>query len=93
MVIHRDPDIQKNAAETIWRLLEEPANLPLFAKKEYMESILELTDSEYPAVQIVGLSVLEKITTLQEGAMIFFGIHGVQNIGQVNSLLCIFIAV
>jgi hypothetical protein len=78
-----DPDIQKNSAEAIWRILEEPLNLDLMSTKTSIEPIVKLIDSEYPALQVVAISILEKIASRDSGVQILEEIGAIQPLGEV----------
>lgn len=64
--------------------MEEPLNIPLITNQECVEALLKLVESEYPAVQIVALSVLEKIATTPEGVGILDELDGFSPLAQVR---------
>ncbi len=84
LLSHPDPDIQKNSAETIWRLMEEPLNVDLITTKGSVEPIVNLVDSEYPALQIVALSILEKVSSRDPGVQVMEGIEAMNPLGEVS---------
>jgi len=64
---HDDPDVQRNCADTLWRLAEEPLNVELMTNKDAVLSLLLLVESEYPSLQNVVLNILEKISMSEAG--------------------------
>jgi len=62
LITRADPDIQKNSLETIWRLLENRGCLSLFTVKKHLDAIIKHVDSEYPAIQVIGLAIAERIS-------------------------------
>ena len=83
LLSNEDPDIQKNCAETIWRMLEEPLNVDLITSKGSIEPFLKLINAEYPALQIVALSILEKVSTRDAGVQVLDSIEAYKRLGEV----------
>jgi hypothetical protein len=57
-----DPDIQRNAIETIWRLLQDVDNIPTFTEAENLQPIISLLDSEYPAIQVIAMAIVCRVS-------------------------------
>lgn len=67
LLTHQDPDIQRNALETIWQIAADPLHLFLITGKSYVEAIIKLVDSEYPPLQALALMTLEKFAQRPDG--------------------------
>ena len=63
LMSHTEPRIQKNVLKVIWHLLEEPINYPPFCQPESLKLIMGHIDSEDPNIQILALSIIEKMSS------------------------------
>ena len=81
---HPDPDIIRNALEALYRILEEPLNAEMLRGEEVLKPIIKLIDSDYPTVQVIALSILQKVSQLPAGTDVLEKMGLIDNLGEVG---------
>ncbi|CAG7837737.1 unnamed protein product [Allacma fusca] len=84
---HPDADVIRNAIEAIWRILEEPLNIQFMLSEEVLKPIVDLIDSEFPTVQVIAMSVLQKVAQLPSGTNLLDKMGLIENIsGKLDKM-------
>jgi len=81
---HADPDISKNAIEFIFNLLEEPLHHSLLLTPENIDFFFKLIDSDFQAIGLTALNVLEKLSRSLPGVKLLEKTEIIEHLSRVS---------